>query len=170
MLKMLFLIVLMLFPSICAILLHESSNEKSSSHHLPSVRPRATAPSFKAKAVLNDGFIDIQLQDYRGLKWVVLLFYPYDYTFVCPTEIISFSDRFNDFDAINATVLAISTDSHHTHLAWTRMSRENGGVGKLNIPLLADTSKRISNDYGVLITDEEDDMFGGGPFSLAFIV
>lgn len=125
-----------------------------------SVRPRALAPNFKAKAVINDNFVNIELKDFRGKQWVVLLFYPYDYTFVCPTEIISFSENHHQFASINATVLAISTDSHHTHLAWTRMSRDEGGVGKLNIPLVADTSKRISRDYGVLVTDEEDDMFG----------
>ena len=127
---------------------------------LQSVRPRALAPNFKAKAVIDDNFVNIELNSYRGKQWVVLLFYPYDYTFVCPTEIISFSENHHLFATINATVLAISTDSHHTHLAWTRMSREEGGVGRLNIPLVADTSKRISRDYGVLVTDEEDDMFG----------
>jgi alkyl hydroperoxide reductase subunit AhpC len=84
----------------------------------------------------------------------------FDYTFVCPTEIISFSDRHQDFSEISAQVLAISTDSHHTHLSWTRSKREEGGVGRLNIPLVADISKRISDDYGVLVTDETDDMYG----------
>jgi alkyl hydroperoxide reductase subunit AhpC len=94
--------------------------------------------------------------------WTVLVFYPYDYTFVCPTEIISFSEKNAEFTAINTQVLAISTDSHHTHLAWTRTKREDGGVGSLNIPLVADTSKQISAAYGVLVTDENDDMFGAG--------
>lgn len=76
------------------------------------------------------------------------------------TEIISFSEKSTEFEAINAQVLAISTDSHHTHLAWSRTKREDGGVGKLNIPLVADTSKTISASYGVLVTDEEDEMFG----------
>lgn len=125
------------------------------------LRPRQSAPSFKAKAVLDDKFIDVSLADnIEANKWSVLLFYPFDYTFVCPTEIISFSEHFNDFSAINTNVWAISTDSHHTHLAWTRMDRKNGGVGNLQIPLVADTSKRISAKYGVLVTDEEDDMFG----------
>ena len=78
------------------------------------------------------------------------------------TEIISFSERNAEFTVINTQVLAISTDSHHTHLAWTRTKREDGGVGRLNIPLLADTSKKISASYGVLVTDETDDMFGAG--------
>ena len=76
------------------------------------------------------------------------------------TEIISFSEKSTEFAAINAQVLAISTDSHHTHLAWSRHSRADGGVGKLNIPLVADTSKTISASYGVLVTDENDDMYG----------
>ena len=76
------------------------------------------------------------------------------------TEIISFSEKSGDFAAINSQVLAISTDSHHTHLAWSRTSRKDGGVGRLNIPLVADTSKKIAASYGVLVTDEDDEMFG----------
>lgn len=126
-----------------------------------SLRPRHAAPLFKSKAVLEDKFVDVSLSQYteKG-KWVVLLFYPFDYTFVCPTEIISFSEKAGDFAAIDTQVLAISTDSHHTHLAWSRTSRKDGGVGQLNIPLVADVSKRISTNYGVLVEDEDDDMFG----------
>ena len=79
---------------------------------------------------------------------------------MCPTEIISFSNKQAEFNEINAQVLAISTDSHHTHLAWTRSNRADGGVGKLNIPLVADISKKISLSYGVLVTNEDDDMYG----------
>ena len=124
-------------------------------------QPREMAPAFKAKAVFDDKFIDVKLEDY-ALKnmWTVLLFYPYDYTFVCPTEIISFSSKNDEFQSLSTQVLAISTDSHHTHLAWTRSDRKDGGVGKLNIPLVADTSKKISKAYGVLVEDEDDDMFG----------
>lgn len=125
------------------------------------LRPRTKAPDFKAKAVIDDQFMDVTLQQYKDKnQWIVLLFYPYDYTFVCPTEIIAFSEKTTDFAEINTQVLAISTDSHHTHLAWTRTAREDGGVGKLKIPLVADTSKKISASYGVLVTDEEDDMYG----------
>ena len=125
------------------------------------IRPRQLAPAFTAQSVVDDKFSKLSLADYSGAgKWVVLLFYPFDYTFVCPTEIISFSEKNSEFVAINTQVLAISTDSHHTHLAWTRSKREDGGVGRLNIPLVADTSKRISASYGVLVTDEDDDMFG----------
>lgn len=147
----------LLLLTACALLSVAHVDEKS----LHPVRPRSIAPNFKAKAVINDNFITIELAEYQAKKqWVVLLFYPYDYTFVCPTEIISFSEANNKFAAINTSVLAISTDSHHTHLAWTRMSREEGGVGKLSIPLVADTSKKISSDYGVLIDDVDDEMFG----------
>ncbi len=98
----------------------------ASSFHL---RPREKAPDFKAKAVLHDQFIDVKLSDFssNGL-WTVLLFYPFDFTFVCPTEIISFSEHVSDFEKIKAQVLAISTDSHHTHLAWVRTKRQDGGI------------------------------------------
>ena len=88
---------------------------------------------------------------------------------ISQTEIISFSERNEEFTAINAQVLAISTDSHHTHLAWTRSKREDGGVGRLNIPLVADTSKKISASYGVLVTDESDDMFGAGKIDQEYL-
>ena len=88
------------------------------------IQPRENAPDFKAKAVFDDKFIDVQLSSFaKEGKWTVLLFYPFDYTFVCPTEIISFSEKNVEFAEINTQVLAISTDSHHTHLAWTRHDR-----------------------------------------------
>lgn len=109
--------------------IYGSDESKLSSYLL---KPRTKAPLFKAKAVINDGFIDIALQQYiDASRWTVLLFYPYDYTFVCPTEIISFSEKSNEFLAIGTQVLAISTDSHHTHLAWSRTSRKDGGVSVL---------------------------------------
>jgi peroxiredoxin (alkyl hydroperoxide reductase subunit C) len=103
----------------------------------------------------------MQFSDYQQAgQWTVLLFYPFDYTFVCPTEIISYSTATNIFDSLNTKVMAISTDSHHTHLAWTRAKREDGGVGKLQIPLVADTAAKISKAYGVYVADEDDEMFG----------
>ncbi|GMH85917.1 hypothetical protein TrVE_jg2661 [Triparma verrucosa] len=123
--------------------------------------PREKAPEFSSKAVLHDEFTQISLSDYTSKgQWLVLFFYPFDYTFVCPTEIRSFSDNAAKFAEMNTGVAGVSTDSHHTHLSWTRTSRENGGVGPLNIPLVSDTGKKISYDYGVLITDSKDDMFG----------
>ena len=128
---------------------------------LATARVRYSAPTFSAKAVLNDEFIDIDFKSYQEAKqWTVLLFYPFDYTFVCPTELRSFSEAVESFDKLNTKVLAISTDSQHTHLAWTRAGVEDGGVGKLNIPLVADNSHRISSDYGVLVTDPSDEMYG----------
>ena len=93
-------------------------------------------------------------------KYVVLIFYPFDFTYVCPTEIIAFSENIQKFKDINTEVLAISTDSHFTHLAWLKTPRQEGGLGKINYPLLADISKDISRDYGVLVTDKDDAMYG----------
>ena len=98
-----------------------------------------------------------------------LLFSPFDFTFVCPTEIQAFSSHYLDFLALNTSVLAISTDSHHTHLAWIRTPREDGGLGSINIPLVADTSKQISRRYGVLIDDADDSMYGAALRALFII-
>lgn len=126
-----------------------------------SLRPRDKAPAFKAKAVFNEEFMDINSLDYqeKGM-WTVMLFYPFDFTFVCPTELKAFSSMTKEFTALNTQVLAISTDSHHTHLAWLKTPAEQGGVGGLEIPLVADTSQSISRQYGVLIEDENDDLNG----------
>jgi len=92
------------------------------------------------------------------LTWVLLVLYCLQ--FVCPTEILSFSAASGAFAELDTQVLAISTDSVHTHLAWQRTKREDGGLGPVNIPLVADTSKQISRAYGVLVENEEDTMFG----------
>lgn len=111
------------------------------------------APDFKAQAVLPDGqFKEIALSDYRG-KYVLLFFWPLDFTFVCPTEIIAFSDRSSEFEDLGVQILGVSVDSHFTHLAWTNSPREEGGIGKTNYPLIADINKRIANDYDVLLDD-----------------
>ncbi|KAF6838680.1 peroxiredoxin 1 variant 2 [Colletotrichum musicola] len=113
------------------------------------------APEFKATTLFPGGeFKDISLSDYLG-QWVVLLFYPLDFTFVCPTEIIQYNDALPRFRAINTTVLGVSTDSHFSHLAWTERPRKQGGLGDdLQLPLVADKSMKISRSYGVLIEDE----------------
>jgi alkyl hydroperoxide reductase subunit AhpC len=111
------------------------------------------APEFAGTAVVDGAFQDIKLSDYLG-KYVVLFFYPLDFTFVCPTEIIAFSDRAGEFAKINTQVIAASTDSHFSHLAWTNLSRKEGGLGKMNIPLLADKNARISRSYGVYRDDD----------------
>ncbi|CAF4335037.1 unnamed protein product, partial [Adineta steineri] len=95
------------------------------------------APSFEGLAVINGEVKEISLSDFKG-KYLVLVFYPLDFTFVCPTEIIAFSDRIQEFKNINTEVVAISVDSQFTHLAWINTPREQGGLGKIQIPLLSD--------------------------------
>lgn len=108
------------------------------------------APDFKGTAVVNNQFKEIQLRDYTG-KYLVLFFYPLDFTFVCPTEIIAFSERAPEFRSINTEVVGVSTDSHFSHLAWINTPRLSGGLGEMDIPLLSDFNKTISKDYGVLV-------------------
>lgn len=109
------------------------------------------APDFKAKAVMEDGsFKEISLSDYRG-KYVLLFFYPLDFTFVCPTEIIAFSDRAKEFAALGVQILGVSVDSEFSHLAWRNLSRDQGGLGGIQYPLVADLSKQIARDYDVLL-------------------
>lgn len=111
------------------------------------------APDFHGEAVMADGsFGPLSLSQYKG-KYVVLFFYPLAFTFVCPTEIIAFSDRAADFAAANCEVIGASVDSHFANLAWTQTPRKSGGLGKLNIPLLCDLKQTISRDYGVLLED-----------------
>ena len=108
------------------------------------------APDFTADAVVNEEFKTVKLADYRG-KYVVLFFYPLDFTFVCPTEIIAFSDKIEEFRKRGAEVLGVSVDSKFSHLAWIRQTRADGGLGGLKYPLVSDLTKKISSDYGVLI-------------------
>lgn len=115
-------------------------------------RVQKPAPDFQATAVVNGEFNHLKLSDFSG-KYVVLLFYPLDFTFVCPTELIAFSDKAKDFAGIDCQVIGVSTDSEFSHLAWTNTSRKDGGLGKLDIPLLADYKKKISQDYDVLLDE-----------------
>ena len=117
-----------------------------------SLRVGTLAPNFVAKAVYDQAFIDVRLSNYRG-QYVVLFFYPLDFTFVCPTEVAAFSDRHNEFQAINTAVLGISVDSEFSHLAWIQTDRKSGGVGDLNYPLVSDIKKEISAAYNVLDPD-----------------
>ncbi|GAB6164017.1 peroxiredoxin [Thermostilla marina] len=111
------------------------------------------APDFKAQAVMPDGsFKEISLSDYRG-KYVLLFFYPLDFTFVCPTEIIAFSDRNAEFEKLGVQVLGCSVDSHFTHLAWRNTPRSEGGIGEVTYPLIADLDKKIAEAYDVLLPD-----------------
>jgi len=110
------------------------------------------APQFKEVAVVGSDFKQISLADYKG-KYVVLLFYPLDFTFVCPTEILAFSDRIEDFRKLNTEVIGISVDSKYTHLAWINTPRKEGGLGNINFPLVSDLSHQISKDYDVFLED-----------------
>ncbi|MBC8353428.1 MAG: peroxiredoxin [Planctomycetes bacterium] len=116
-----------------------------------SVLVQKPAPEFKAQAVMSDGsFQEINLSDYRG-KYVVLFFYPLDFTFVCPTEIIAFSERAAEFEQLGVQLLGVSVDSHFSHLAWRNTARTEGGLGQIDYPLVADLDKEISRAYDVLL-------------------
>ncbi len=109
------------------------------------------APDFQATAVMPDcSFQQIRLSQYRG-KYVILFFWPLDFTFVCPTEIIAFSDAAAQFEALNVQLLGCSVDSHFTHLAWRNVPRSKGGLGEIKYPLVADLDKKISEAYDVLL-------------------
>jgi alkyl hydroperoxide reductase subunit AhpC len=107
------------------------------------------APDFRLEAVDHGNFKNLTLADYKG-KWLIVLFYPLDFTFVCPTELLAFSDRVAEFRAIGAEVVGVSVDSKYTHLAWTEKARKEGGIAGLTFPLLADLGKKMALDFGVL--------------------
>ena len=112
-----------------------------------------TAPDFTAEAVTNGEIKTISLhKDFAG-KWKVLYFYPLDFTFVCPTEITAFEDGLSKFKELNCDVIGCSVDSAFSHLAWTQMERNRGGLGKMQHPLVADLTKSIARSYDVLADD-----------------
>ena len=113
------------------------------------IRVGQSAPDFTATAVVDQEFKTIKLSDYRG-KYVVLFFYPLNFTFVCPTEITAFSDRYEEFKQLGTEVLGVSVDSEFSHLAWIQTDRRSGGLGDLNYPLVSDIKKEISAAYNVL--------------------
>ena len=111
------------------------------------------APEFAAKAVMPDNsFKEIKLSDYKG-KYVVLFFYPLDFTFVCPSEIIAFNQELGRFKEKGAEVIGVSVDSEYTHFAWKGTPVEHGGIGDIQYPLVADITKQIARDYGILLND-----------------
>lgn len=111
------------------------------------------APDFKAQAVFENNTIkELNLSSYRG-KYVVLFFYPLDFTFVCPSEIIAFDKALEQFKEKNAEVIGVSIDSQYTHFAWKNTPVNDGGIGQIRYPLVADLSKNIARDYGVLLND-----------------
>lgn len=146
--------------------------------HIPTFSVSKPAPEWKGTAVVNGSLQELKLKDFRG-KYLVFFFYPLDLyvscyaatamgsspvvvvvifvfvcsTFVCPTEILAFNDRIEEFRMIGAEVVAASVDSHFTHLAWVNTPRKDGGLGKLSIPLLSDMTHGISKDYGVYLSD-----------------
>jgi len=113
------------------------------------------APDFTAPAVLADGQIvdNFNLYENFGEKGTVLFFYPLDFTFVCPTEIIAFSHRINEFKERGVNVIGVSIDSQFSHFAWRETPVEKGGIGRIEYPLVADLTKQISRDYDVLLED-----------------
>ena len=108
------------------------------------------APDFKADALVNGEFKQISLSDYKGKK-VVLFFYPLDFTFVCPTEILAFADAIKEFEARNTQVIGVSVDSKFSHHAWVNTPRKDGGIQGVTFPLVSDLNKTIAQDYNVLL-------------------
>jgi len=111
------------------------------------------APDFQAEAVMpNDTFGDIQLSSFRG-KYVILFFYPLDFSFICPTEVLAFDKKLDWFKQKNCEIIGASVDSIYTHLAWRNTALDMGGIGKVHYPLVSDLDKSIAQGYGVLHND-----------------
>ena len=111
------------------------------------------APDFKAQAVINGSdFKEIKLSDFQG-KYVVMFFYPLDFTFVCPTELHAFQEKADAFKKLNCEVIGVSVDSHFSHLAWLNTPKSEGGIQGVKYPVVSDIHKTISRDYDVLIPD-----------------
>jgi len=110
------------------------------------------APAFKAQSVMPDGsFKEVSLAEYKDKNYVMLFFYPLDFTFVCPTEIIAFSERVAEFRERGVEILGCSVDSHFSHLAWRKQSRKEGGIGDIKYPIISDLDKSIAREYDVLL-------------------
>lgn len=130
------------------------------------------APSFSATAVVNGGEIleNFSLEQYIGKKHVVLYFYPADFTFVCPTEIIAFQDKMAEFDKRNVAVVGVSVDSHFSHWKWLQTEKKDGGIKGVKYPLVADNAMTISTNYDVLAgefqyDEEGNTIFEGTPMA-----
>jgi alkyl hydroperoxide reductase subunit AhpC len=113
------------------------------------------APDFVMKTTKNMETLEstASLEDYRG-KWLILFFYPLDFTFVCPTEILALSDRYEEFQDLDAEILGVSTDSVHSHRAWLNTPRDQNGIEGTQYPLGSDFTKQVAREYGVLVEDE----------------
>ena len=111
------------------------------------------APDFTAKAVMPDNQIaDLTLSDYKG-RYVILFFYPLDFTFVCPTEILAFNKKLDEFRKRDCVIIGVSVDSEFSHLAWKNTPVKMGGIGDIKYPLVSDITKNIARSYGVLIDE-----------------
>jgi peroxiredoxin (alkyl hydroperoxide reductase subunit C) len=127
------------------------------------------APEFKAKAVVNGGEIvdGFSLSQYIGKKHVVFFFYPKDFTFVCPTELHAFQEALGEFEKRNVAVVACSTDSEQSHWGWLQMEKKAGGIKGITYPIVADTTKTIATNYGVLFGDydsnDQGELIATGP-------
>ena len=127
---------------------------------------RRPAPNFEGTSWYNGDFVTTKLSDYKG-KYLVLFFYPLDFTFVCPTEIIAFSNKAKEFREIGVEIVAASIDSKFSHMEYCLKARKDGGLGGLDIPLLSDVNKKIARDYGCLIEEGEDE---GIAFRATYII
>ena len=121
---------------------------------------RKPAPHFECGAWVNNRMGKVNLNDYKG-KYVVLFFWPMDFTFVCPTEICNFSDKAKEFRAIGCEVIGCSVDSAFVHMEYTKKDRKKGGLGRMDIPMVADVTKQIVKDYGCMV-DHGDEEGGAG--------
>ena len=140
--------------------------EGSPHTYVPKVAIRKPAPPINATAYFNYDFTKVNLDDYKG-KYIVLFFYPLDFTFVCPTEIIAFSDAQAKFTEFDCQILGCSIDSQFSHMEYCMKTRKQGGLGDMKIPLISDLSKQISKDYGTYIDHGEDN---GVSFRSTFII
>lgn len=129
--------------------------------YFPKAFVGSPAPDFEMPSTKNMQTLDepIRLSDYRG-KWLVLLFYPLDFTFVCPTELRGFSKRYSEFSAEGAEVLGVSIDSVHTHRAWLKAPLDQGGLGELRFPLASDITHQVSKDYGIFVEEKGHSLRG----------
>ncbi len=113
------------------------------------------APDFNMPSTRNMETLaeNVKLSDYTG-KWLILMFYPLDFTFVCPTELTAFSDRIEELNGVGAEVIGVSTDSVHSHRAWIKTPREENGVADLQYPLASDTGGKLAKAYNILVEEE----------------
>lgn len=118
-----------------------------------SVLVNQAAPDFKANAVVGNSIQEVQLSDFRGKKYVVLFFYPLDFTFVCPTELHAFQEKLDAFKALNVELIGVSIDSEFSHLAWVNTPKKQGGIQGVSYTLVSDLTKNISRSYDVLLED-----------------